>query len=57
MANPPKQERNDMLVKLKNEGWSFRQLADFFNIDVRAAWEIYERESGRSVEKSAGDGA
>lgn len=52
MSNPPKEERNKMLVKLRNDEWSFRRIADFFNIDVHAAWEIYDRESKKVVDNS-----
>ncbi len=50
--NPPKVERNALLAKMRDDGKSFRDLAKYFNIDVRAVWEIYKREKKEGMEKS-----
>jgi len=43
MPRPRKEERNIDIIKKKNAGWTFRAIADYFNIDVRAVWEIYHK--------------
>jgi len=44
MPTPRKIKRNKDLIKKRRAGWSYRQLAKYFNIDVRAAWEICQRD-------------
>ncbi len=53
MAYPAKTQRNKEIVKKRKAGWTFRQLASYYNIDVRAVHEIYQREALRLVDKSA----
>jgi Mor family transcriptional regulator len=43
MPYPRKEQRNKELVKKRKEGWTFRQLAQHYHIDVRAVWEIYQK--------------
>ncbi len=43
-----KVDRNKELVLLRDQkGWSFRQLASFFNIKASTAYEIYYREKAK----------
>ncbi len=50
MKGKPKIKRNKKLVQLRNKkGLSFRELARFFNIDVKTAWEIYQRDKDKYV--------
>jgi len=44
MAYPAKKKRNKELVRKRQQGWSFRKIADYYNINVKTAFEIYERE-------------
>ena len=47
---PAKKERNKELVlkRLSNpKRWSFRRLGRFFNMDVRAAWDIFQRDKDK----------
>jgi hypothetical protein len=37
-------ERNKDLVLKHKQGWSYRKLGRFFRIDVRWAWEIFQRD-------------
>lgn len=43
MSRQLKAERNLELVLKRRLGWSFSRLANFYNIDVRAAFETYYR--------------
>ncbi|GIW70348.1 MAG: hypothetical protein KatS3mg101_1095 [Patescibacteria group bacterium] len=50
MARPPKEKRNKQLVELRAKDpktYTFRELARIFNIDIRAAWEIYNRDKSK----------
>jgi hypothetical protein len=44
MAYPKKAKRNKELVKKRQQGWSYRKLADYYNINVKTAFEIYQNE-------------
>ena len=43
MGNPSKKERNKDLVKLRNKGLSWGELASRFNIRRQTALKIYQR--------------
>ena len=44
MARKPETKRNKKLVQLRDKkGLSFRELARFFDINVKTAWMIYQR--------------
>lgn len=53
MPRPPKTERNKKIVQLKNEGYSFRKLAEIFNVDSRAIFDIYHRDKKKYSAKLA----
>ena len=40
-------ERNQMIVKLRNSGATFEEIAKYFNISRQRAYELYKREKGR----------
>ena len=47
MARPANTERNRDLVKKRvtnPEKWSYRALSRHFRIDIRSAWEIFQRD-------------
>ena len=55
MARPRKQERNNEIVLKKDEmDWSFRKIADHYNLDVSTVHEIYQREKGTGSSGSLG---
>lgn len=41
-----KQDRNAEIVKLKNQGWTYRDLSKKFNISSSRVRSIYERDTG-----------
>lgn len=51
MAYPAKTQRNKAIVKKRQKGWSFRQIAKYYNINVKTAFEVYEREMLGVVDK------
>lgn len=55
MARPAHTERNRDLV-LKRVGdpvkWSYRALGRHFRIDIRSAWEIFQRDLTKYVTKA-----
>lgn len=56
MPTPFKVERNKQLVMLRKknpEKYTFRELAKIFKIDVRAVWEIYQRDKDIYGKKSS----
>jgi lambda repressor-like predicted transcriptional regulator len=45
-----KKERNKMILKLKNKGWSFREIANEIGLkSASTVHEIYHREQKRLV--------
>lgn len=45
MAYPAKKARNRGIFQKRQKGWSFRKIADYYNINVKTVFEIYEREA------------
>lgn len=43
MRSDTKTERNKELVRLRNEGKSYRDLAKIFNISHVVAWKLYQK--------------
>lgn len=43
MAYPSKDQRNKELVKKIDAGWSYRKVADFFNMESSTVFETYKR--------------
>ena len=41
---PPKTERNNHIIKMRNEGKSFTDIGKYFNISKQMAIKIYYRE-------------
>lgn len=46
MAYPAKIKRNKEIIKLRNKGWTFRKIAEHFNIDVKTTFRAYKRDVG-----------
>lgn len=46
MARIRKEKRNKGIVEKRNKGWSYREIAQHYNVSVRAVWEIFQRDSG-----------
>lgn len=44
-----KLNRNTELLKKQKEGWSFRQLAEHFNITVSRTYEIYKENQQKNT--------
>lgn len=44
MARPINHERNKIIFQLKQEGKSFRQIAELLKLDVAAVWRSFERQ-------------
>ena len=40
MSRPAKVARNEVILNLRKEGKSFREIARIFNIDVKRVWSI-----------------
>lgn len=38
-----KVERNKDIVDKRRQGWSFRKIAGHFNINLRTAYDVYQR--------------
>jgi len=49
----PNTKRNIDLVRKRRNGWTFRELARFFNISVSTAHEIYRRDEKKYIRKKA----
>jgi hypothetical protein len=47
MSYPAKTKRNKELVKKKRQGWSYKELGEYFNLNKKTAWEIYQNELKR----------
>lgn len=41
---PRKIERNNDIVEKRKQGWTYTRLSNYFNIDLRAVWEICQRD-------------
>ncbi len=55
MGYPAKIQRNKEIVKKRQKGWSFRDLAKYYNINVKTVFEIYQRETVGSYPQTALD--
>jgi len=56
MSYPRKEERNKDILKLRADGWTLRQIAYHFNVNVKNVWRICKHENmQQSVDNKAID--
>lgn len=53
MANPPKTERNKLIVRLRRDGMGFKRIGNIFELDFTTVREICNREINRAVDNPA----
>jgi hypothetical protein len=46
-GRPAKKERNEQILILKKKGYTFRKIAEIFNIDLKTCHDIYKRETAK----------
>jgi len=44
-GRPSKKERNEQVLEMRKKGYTFRKIAEIFNIDVKTIYDIYTRET------------
>jgi len=51
LGRPAKKERNKQVLEMRKKGYAFRKIAEFFNLDVKTAYDIYVREVRKRQKK------